>query len=110
MVRVVRDLHTAQARTMTHVHTLVSDYELKYTRDGVAQDIRADARTRTQYRPFALTTNTITNTNGSARLRLWGTDVLATVKADVAELQPGQPDAGRIEVLSIFFMSLIRSC
>ena len=78
--------------------TILSEYERKFILDGIAGNLRADGRARDEYRHFSLQTALITNANGAARVRLWGTDILVAVKADVSELQPGQPDRGRIEV------------
>jgi exosome complex component RRP42 len=54
----------------------LSAAEEKYIRDGVACGVRADGRDISNYRPLQLETGIISNSNGSARLTAYKTDIL----------------------------------
>ena len=56
--------------------SVVSENERAYILGGVAADMRADGRSRSDYRAFNIETGVITNCNGSARIKLDLTDVL----------------------------------
>ena len=49
---------------------LLSDNELDYIKRGVKEDIRADGRTNKDYRHFELSLGSISNTSGSAEIKL----------------------------------------
>jgi len=76
----------------------ISNAERKYLEDGVAQNIRNDGRRNLDFRHFILETGIITQTNGSARVKLEGTDVLVGVKAEIGEPEMENPNKGRIHV------------
>ncbi|KAG7399945.1 Exosome complex component RRP42 [Phytophthora boehmeriae] len=78
----------------------VSSSEKKYIVEGVAADVRADGRDRLSYRSLSLETSLLAQSNGSARasLEASGTDVLASVKLEVATPLPESPNAGIVQV------------
>ncbi|KAG9072052.1 Exosome complex component RRP42 [Linnemannia hyalina] len=64
--------------------SLISPSERDYILKGIECNIRADGRQRPDYREVILETGVISQTSGSARVRLaGGTDVLVSVKADI---------------------------
>ncbi|KAF9156322.1 Exosome complex component RRP42 [Linnemannia schmuckeri] len=64
--------------------SLISPAERDYILKGIDCNIRADGRQRPDYREVILETGVISQTSGSARIRLaGGTDVLVSVKADI---------------------------
>ncbi|CAI5465060.1 unnamed protein product [Closterium sp. Yama58-4] len=77
---------------------LISSAEGRFVTDGVAQNLRADGRTREVFRPFSLDTGVIPQATGSARLRLGATHILACVKAEIGSPAAGRPWGGRIEL------------
>ncbi|KAL6046750.1 Exosome complex component RRP42, partial [Balamuthia mandrillaris] len=72
----------------------VSSSEVAWVEKGVAMDLRSDGRGRLDYRHFTLETGVISQTNGSALLKLDTTDVLVGVKVDLGEPKPEAPDQG----------------
>ena len=67
---------------------------------GVAQDIRCDGRGRLDFRCIEIEQGVLDQSNGSARVAFGsalGTDVLASVKASIAEPMAERPDRGTIE-------------
>ncbi|RLN84448.1 hypothetical protein BBJ28_00027054 [Nothophytophthora sp. Chile5] len=78
----------------------VSSSEKQYIAEGVAADVRADGRDRLSYRSLSLETSLLAQSNGSARasLEASGTDVLASVKLEVAPPLPEAPNAGIVQV------------
>lgn len=64
--------------------------ELAYLVGGVEADLRLDGRGRLDFRPMSLQTNVVAHANGSARLKLEQTHVLAAVN-----LSMGAPDLTR---------------
>ncbi|KAM7251399.1 hypothetical protein ACFE04_023282 [Oxalis oulophora] len=76
----------------------LSSGEKHFIEGGISQDIRTDGRKRLSYRPLFLQTNVIPQANGSARLKLGATDVIATVKAEIGKPHPMQPDKGKVAI------------
>lgn len=72
--------------------------EKNFLQGGIAQDIRTDGRGRQDFRSFSIETGVIPQANGSARVRIGSTDVIASVKADLGKPSPYQPDQGKIEI------------
>lgn len=62
----------------------ISDGERLYIQQGIAADLRSDGRGRRSIRPLGLEANVIAQADGSARLRLGGTDVLVGIKVCVS--------------------------
>ncbi|XP_031264884.1 exosome complex component RRP42-like isoform X1 [Pistacia vera] len=58
----------------------LSEGEKEFIKGGIAQDLRSDGRKRHTYRPIYVETGVIPQANGSARVRLGATDVIASVK------------------------------
>ncbi|PON35836.1 Polyribonucleotide nucleotidyltransferase [Trema orientale] len=72
--------------------------EKHFIHGGIAQDLRSDGRKRLTYRPIYVETGVIPQANGSARVRMGGTDVIATVKAELGRPSQLQPDKGKVSI------------
>jgi exosome complex component RRP42 len=72
--------------------------EQHFIKGGIAQDLRTDGRKRLTYRPIYVETGVIPQANGSARVRIGGTDVIASVKAEIGRPSSLQPDKGKVAV------------
>ncbi|KAJ7964744.1 exosome complex component RRP42 [Quillaja saponaria] len=72
--------------------------EKHFIQGGVAQDLRCDGRKRLTYRPIYLETGVIPQANGSARVRMGATEVIASVKAELGRPTPLQPDKGKVSI------------
>lgn len=72
--------------------------EKHFIQGGIAQDVRTDGRKRLTYRPIRVETGVIPQANGSARVTLGATDVIASVKAELGKPNPSQPDKGKVSI------------
>ncbi|PON55395.1 Guanosine pentaphosphate synthetase I/polyribonucleotide nucleotidyltransferase [Parasponia andersonii] len=72
--------------------------EKHFIQGGIAQDLRSDGRKRLTYRPIYVETGVIPQANGSARVRMGGTNVIATVKAELGRPSQLQPDKGKVSI------------
>uniref|UniRef100_A0A803PQE2 Ribosomal RNA-processing protein 42 n=1 Tax=Cannabis sativa TaxID=3483 RepID=A0A803PQE2_CANSA len=72
--------------------------EKHFIQGGIAQDLRSDGRKRLTYRPIYVETGVIPQANGSARVRIGGTDVIASVKAELGRPSQLQPDKGKVAI------------
>ncbi|KAG7022551.1 Exosome complex component RRP42, partial [Cucurbita argyrosperma subsp. argyrosperma] len=72
--------------------------EKLFIQGGIAQDLRTDGRRRLTYRPISVETDVISQANGSARVRMGGTEVIATVKAELGRPNAMQPDKGKVSI------------
>ncbi|KAL5126143.1 Exosome complex exonuclease RRP42 [Glycine soja] len=54
--------------------------EKHFIQGGIGQDLRCDGRKRFTYKPISVETEVIPQTNGSARVRMGATDVIASAK------------------------------
>lgn len=70
--------------------------EKQFIEGGIAEDIRTDGRKRLIYRPIHLQTGVIPQANGSARVKMGGTEVIASVKAELGRPSSLQPDKGKV--------------
>lgn len=70
--------------------------EKHFIQGGIAQDLRSDGRKRLTFRPISVETGVIPQANGSARVKLGGTDVLACVKAELGKPNNLYPDKGKV--------------
>ncbi|KAL5071010.1 hypothetical protein RYX36_021897 [Vicia faba] len=70
--------------------------EQHFIQGGIAQDLRCDGRKRLTYRPINVETGVIPQANGSARVRIGATEVIASVKAELGKPGMGQPDKGKV--------------
>lgn len=50
----------------------LSDFEISYIKQGVLGDIRSDGRSCRDYRSFELRSEIVSNTSGSAEIKLVG--------------------------------------
>ncbi|GAB2240321.1 hypothetical protein Droror1_Dr00020839 [Drosera rotundifolia] len=70
--------------------------EKHFIQAGIAQDLRCDGRRRRTYRPLSVETSAIPQANGSAKVRLGETEVIASVKAELGKPSASQPDKGKV--------------
>ncbi|KAK3139540.1 hypothetical protein QOZ80_5AG0384890 [Eleusine coracana subsp. coracana] len=76
----------------------LSEGEKHFIRGGIAQNIRTDGRKRLQFRALSVETGVIPQANGSARVRLGGTEVIASVKAELGKPSILHPDKGKVNI------------
>jgi exosome complex component RRP42 len=79
--------------------TLLSKAETSYIQMSLTADppLRADGRGLHDYRPIGLNTGVAPLANGSARVRIGGTDVMAAVRLEVEDVVAGGgADGGRV--------------
>ncbi|XP_054781282.1 uncharacterized protein LOC129288635 [Prosopis cineraria] len=72
--------------------------EKQFIQGGIAQDLRSDGRKRLTYRPIYVETGVIPQANGSARVRMGATDVIASVKAELGKPNSLQPNKGKVSI------------
>ncbi|KAL5705108.1 hypothetical protein ACHQM5_023452 [Ranunculus cassubicifolius] len=72
--------------------------EKHFIEGGIAQDLRSDGRKRLTFRPISVETDVIPQATGSARIRLGGTDVIASVKAELGKPNYLYPDKGKVSI------------
>ncbi|XP_057531752.1 uncharacterized protein LOC130809913 isoform X1 [Amaranthus tricolor] len=72
--------------------------EKNFIRGGIAQDLRCDGRKRLSYRPIHVDTGVIPQADGSARVRIGGTYVIASVKAELGRPSSSQPNKGKVSI------------
>ncbi|TTP27309.1 Exosome complex exonuclease RRP42 [Bagarius yarrelli] len=75
----------------------VSEAERVYVLHGVRDDLRVDGRGCEDYRHMEIETDVVSNTDGSAKVRLGQTDVLVGIKAEIGRPRPMVPDEGYLE-------------
>lgn len=85
-----------------------SPSEQKYLEAGIEHNLRADGRSRVDFRSITLETGVIDQTNGSARLRLANTDVLVGVKVEISTPEPTAPNEGIIKFYVEWFVSFLQ--
>lgn len=76
----------------------LSSSEKSYIASGIAADLRGDGRGRHHFRSLSIDTGVILQASGSGRVRLGGTDVIATVRAELGTPPAGRPNHGRMEI------------
>lgn len=76
---------------------LLSEAEKVFILHGIQENNRCDGRTRSDYRPMELETDIAQNSNGSARLRLANSDVMASIKAEIDVPLANRPNEGKLE-------------
>jgi len=75
---------------MTFIPSIKKDYLLKLAKNGK----RADGRRFNEYRKIEIETNVVKKAEGSAKVKLGNTQVLAGIKMDIGEPYPDSPDQG----------------
>jgi len=80
---------------MTSLH--LSEEEKHYIISGIEDDFRSDGRSCEDYRLINVQTGIVSNTNGSAQVKLAGTNVLIGIKAEIGEPLPLHSTEGRLE-------------
>nr|URM60719.1 SAP family protein [Gymnema sylvestre] len=72
--------------------------EKHFIKGGIAQDLRTDGRKRSTYRPIFVEVGVIPQANGSARVKMGATEVIAGVKAELGRPSPSHPDKGKVSI------------
>ncbi|GJT73098.1 exosome complex component RRP42 [Tanacetum coccineum] len=72
--------------------------EKHFIQGGIAQDLRTDGRKRLTYRPIVVETGVIAQANGSARVKMGRTEVIASVKAELGRPTSSAPDKGKVSI------------
>eukprot|EP00899_Mesostigma_viride_P024894 jgi/Mesvir1/558/Mv11409-RA.1 len=72
--------------------------EIAYMRDGISQNLRNDGRSREEFRQFVIDTGVVPQANGSSRIQLGGTDIIAGVKAEIGNPSANAPGQGALFV------------
>ncbi|KAM0002515.1 putative ribosomal protein S5 domain 2-type [Helianthus debilis subsp. tardiflorus] len=72
--------------------------EKHFIQGGIAQDLRTDGRKRLTYRPIFVETGVIAQANGSARVKMGKTEVIASVKAELGRPSSSAPDKGKVSI------------
>ncbi|NXK87541.1 EXOS7 protein, partial [Formicarius rufipectus] len=76
---------------------VLSEAEKLYIVHGVQEDLRVDGRGCEDYRCAEVETDVVSNTSGSARVKLGDTDVLVGIKAEMGTPKLEKPDEGYLE-------------
>ncbi|XP_071091631.1 exosome complex component RRP42-like [Haliotis cracherodii] len=79
------------------VDVQLSEAEKTFILHGIQDNLREDGRSCEDYRHMEIETDVVSNTTGSARVRLANTDVLVGVKAELSAPTTEKPDRGRLE-------------
>ncbi|XP_063706180.1 exosome complex component RRP42 [Culicoides brevitarsis] len=80
---------------MANIH--LSEAEKVFILHGIRENLRCDGRKRSDYRPMEIETDIVLNSNGSARLRLANSDVMASIKAEIDQPHASRPNEGKVE-------------
>ncbi|CAN1189506.1 Exosome complex component RRP42 [Linum perenne] len=72
--------------------------EQHFIKGGIDHNIRCDDRKRDSYRPIFVETGVIPQANGSARIRMGATEVIASVKAELGRPSALHPDKGKVAI------------
>ncbi|XP_032017726.1 exosome complex component RRP42 isoform X2 [Hylobates moloch] len=75
----------------------LSEAEKVYIVHGVQEDLRVDGRGCEDYRCVEVETDVVSNTSGSARVKLGHTDILVGVKAEMGTPKLEKPNEGYLE-------------
>ncbi|CAD5119011.1 unnamed protein product [Dimorphilus gyrociliatus] len=75
---------------------ILSKSEKIFLTHGIEEGIREDGRAPDDYRTIDLELSVVPNANGSSRIKLGNSDVLAGVKCEIGEPDPGRPNEGKI--------------
>ncbi|XP_020663335.3 exosome complex component RRP42 [Pogona vitticeps] len=76
---------------------VLSEAEKVYIIHGVQEDLRVDGRGCEDYRCIEVETDVVSNTSGSARVKLGHTDILVGVKAEMGAPKLDRPNEGYLE-------------
>ncbi|XP_040374797.1 exosome complex component RRP42 isoform X3 [Rosa chinensis] len=93
-----------ESRTNGFLHIVYSEMvglsigEKYFIQGGIAQDLRTDGRKRLSPRPIFVETGNISQSNGSARVRIGATEVIASVKAELGRPSALHPDKGKVSI------------
>eukprot|EP00127_Corallochytrium_limacisporum_P000795 Clim_evm81s25 gene=Clim_evmTU81s25 len=76
----------------------ISEAEARFIIEGVADGLRTDGRGCLDHRQAVLECDIASNTRGSCRVRLAGTDVLVGIKTEIDVPDPNKPNQGKVNV------------
>ncbi|GAB5567982.1 exosome complex component RRP42 isoform X1 [Prionailurus iriomotensis] len=83
----------------------LSEAEKVYIVHGVQEDLRVDGRGCEDYRCVEVETDVVSNTSGSARVKLGHTDILVGVKAEMGTPKLEKPNEGYLEFFVDWFIT-----
>lgn len=75
---------------------LLSKSEKEFISRGIIEDLRADGRQRFDYRPVEISVNIISQSIGSARLKMGNGDYMVAIRAEISRPDPETPDIGTL--------------
>lgn len=74
---------------------LLSKSEKEFISGGILEDLRADGRSKLDFRPIKLSLNTIPQSIGSARLKMgYSGDYMVAIRAEISRPDPETPENG----------------
>ncbi|XP_053322999.1 exosome complex component RRP42 [Spea bombifrons] len=76
---------------------VLSEAEKAYILHGIQDDLRVDGRACEDYRCIEVETEVVSNTTGSARVKIGHTDVLVGIKAEMGTPKLERPEEGYLE-------------
>nr|XP_016853348.1 PREDICTED: exosome complex component RRP42 [Anolis carolinensis] len=82
---------------LTMASVVLCQAEKVYIIHGVQEDLRVDGRGCEDYRCIEVETDVVSNTSGSARVKLGHTDILVGVKAEMGVPKLDRPNEGFLE-------------
>lgn len=77
---------------------MMSYYEREHLVRTINKDVRYDGRSNKDFRNFEIQTNIIETAEGSARIKLGNTEIIAGVKLSIGEPYPDRPNEGVLMV------------
>ncbi|XP_044312197.1 exosome complex component RRP42 isoform X3 [Varanus komodoensis] len=86
-----------RGRLRVMASVVLSEAEKVYIVHGVQEDLRVDGRGCEDYRCTEVETDVVSNTSGSARVKLGHTDILVGVKAEMGVPKLDKPNEGYLE-------------
>nr|XP_043618656.1 exosome complex component RRP42-like [Erigeron canadensis] len=75
---------------------IISVGEKHFMQGSIAQALRTDGRTSLTYRPITVEAGVIPQANGSARVKMGRTEVIASIKAELGKPRSSAPDKGNV--------------
>ncbi|XP_071700877.1 uncharacterized protein [Rutidosis leptorrhynchoides] len=72
--------------------------EKHFIQGGISQDLRTNGRKRLSYRPIFVESGVIAQANGSAKVKMGKTEVIASVKAELGRPSSSAPDKGKVSI------------
>jgi len=86
---------------------MASKSEISYIQSSLLADepLRSDGRSLLDFRPIQLATGIVAQANGSARVNISGTEIIAAAKLEVEDVESEEGvDGGRISCSVLWFV------